>query len=241
MKTAYSEKRSRRLAHTRVVIESSLLAKCGKSRWGGFTLSQSSGTIGEMLTDCQRVAPCVLIVREAVFMRLTKGGSRAVETEDSVRVLVLGNRKNPTPELIETLFSLGGMGYLPSAVPNATLQKAVRAIASGQVWANRSIIAQVMRRMISRQLLGELTRQERNILRLIASGLSNRAIADRLCITYETVRWHIRGLYPKLGVQDRFSAIMYGKRFLDSEGVAAPSTIPSIAAPLAQAEPMAPS
>ncbi|MBI3668804.1 MAG: helix-turn-helix transcriptional regulator [Acidobacteria bacterium] len=85
--------------------------------------------------------------------------------------------------------------------------------------------------MILKRLLQELTSRERDILQLIARGLTNRAIADRLCVTHETVRWHIRGLYSKLGVQDRFSAIVYGKRLLDSESGAVPSEIPNVLTP----------
>ena len=150
----------------------------------------------------------------------------SVQVGGSIRVLVLGTRKDPN--LVEKFLTMGCMGYLPHDVPSSTLRRAVRAIASGQVWADRSTITQVMKRMIFERLFQELTSRERDILRLIVSGLSNRAIADRLCITHETVRWHIRALYSKLGVQDRFSAVVYGQRLLDSEGIATPSEIPSI-------------
>lgn len=218
---------SRSLDPTRVVFERSDLVKgYALTRWDGFILSQSSGTTVEVLAECQRIAPCVLVASQESLEKLDANEFRAsLGVEGSVRVLVLATHKGPN--MAEKFLSMGCMGYLPDDVPRSTLRRAVRAIASGQVWADRSTITQVMRRMILKQLLQELTLRERDILRLIASGLSNRTIADRLCITYETVRWHIRGLYSKLGVQDRFSAIVYGKRLLDSDGVATPSEIPS--------------
>jgi len=222
-----AEAGSRSLDPTRVVVERSELAKWyGLTRWDGFMLSQSSGTIGEVLAECQSIAPCVLVVSQESLEKLDANEfSASVGVEGSVRVLVLATRKGPN--LAEKFLSMGCMGYLPDDVPRSTLRRAVRAIASGQLWADRSTITQVMRRMILNRLLQELTLRERDILRLIASGLSNRTISDRLCITHETVRWHIRGLYSKLGVQDRFSAIVHGKRLLDSAGVATPSEIPS--------------
>jgi len=213
---------------TRVLIERSKLTKGYESaRWEGFVLTPCSGTITEILAECGRIGPCVLVLSQESVEKLNPDEFRAwVEVGGSVRVLVLGTRKDPN--LVKKFLSMGCMGYLPSRVPGPALRRAVRAIAGGEVWADRSTITQVMKSIILKQSIQVLTLRERDILRRIASGLSNRAIADRLCITHETVRWHIRGLYAKLGVQDRFSAIVYGKRLLDSEDELTPREIPSL-------------
>ncbi len=226
-----AEARSRRLWPTRVVVERSKLAKwCELTRWEGFIVSQCSGTISEILAECQRIAPCVLLVSQESLGKLDADEfSATVGVESSVRILVLGTRKSSN--LVEKFLSMGCMGYLPQDVPGRTLRRAVRAIASGQVWADRRTITLVMKSLILKQSLQKLTARERDILSLIVSGLSNRAIADRLYITHETVRWHIREMYSKLGVQDRFSAIVYGKRLLDSESGAIPNEIPSTLTP----------
>jgi len=212
----------------RVVVERSKLCKWYESsRWEGIVVSQCSGAINEMLAECERLAPCVFVVSQQSLERVGADEIKvSVGVGGSVRVLVLGARKDPS--LAEKALSMGCMGYLPQDAPSSVIRRAVRAIAAGEVWADRSTVAQVMKKMLLRQLLHGLTLRERDILRLIASGLSNRAIADRLCITYETVRWHIRGLYAKLGVQDRFSAIVHGKRILDSEDQAEPGEPPGI-------------
>ena len=49
--------------------------------------------------------------------------------------------------------------------------------------------------------------------------MKNRAIAERLYITRDTVRWHIRSIYAKIGVQDRLSAALYAREHL-GEGIA---------------------
>lgn len=220
------EASSQALGPTRVVVEHSKLAKWFQlAQWHGFVVSLCSGTIGEILSECQRLAPCVLVVSQESLEQLDANEfSASVEVGGSIRVLVLATRKGPN--LVEKFLSMGCMGYLPDDVPSSTLRRAVRAVASGQVWAERSTVTQVMKRMILKRLLQELTLRERDILQLIVGGLSNRVIADRLCITHETVRWHIRSLYSKLGVQDRLSAMVYGKRLLDSERAAAPAEIP---------------
>jgi len=216
------------LSATRVVLERSRLPKSFEAtKWEGFELSQCSGTITEILAECERLSPCVLVVSQDTVEKLEADEFRTmVDVGGSVRVLVLGTRKDPS--LVKKFLSMGCMGYLPNRVPSPTLRRAVRAIAAGEVWADRSTITEVMKNMILKQSIQVLTIRERDILRQIASGLSNRAIADRLCITHETVRWHIRGLYSKLGVQDRFSAIVYGRRLLDSEGELTPREVPSL-------------
>ena len=221
-------KRSGLLGPTRVVIERSKLPKWYESaRREGFVVSPCTGTIPEILAECERIGRCVLVLSQESVEKLDADEFRAwVEVGGSVRVLELGTRKDP--DLVKKFLSMGCMGYLPSRVLSSTLRRAVRAIAAGEVWADRSTITQVMKSMILKQSIQVLTVRERDILRQIASGLSNRAIADRLCITHETVRWHIRGLYAKLGVQDRFSAIVYGKRLLNSEGEISPREIPGI-------------
>ncbi len=225
------ERRSQGPCPTRVVVGRSELARsCESTRWAGFMVSRCSGTISEILAECQKIAPCVLVASQESLEELdAEKFSALLAVEGSVRVLVLGTGKSP--DLVERFLSMGCMGYLAREVSSSTLRRAVRAIASGQAWADRETITRVLKSMILKQSLQKLTSRERDILRLLVSGLCNRAIADRLCITHETVRWHIREMYSKLGVQDRFSAIVYGKRLLDSVSGVMSSEIPSTLTP----------
>lgn len=56
-----------------------------------------------------------------------------------------------------------------------------------------------------------LTRREAEILGLVARGLSNRDIADKLVVTPETVRWYTKQIYSKLGVHGRVPALLRAK------------------------------
>ncbi len=60
---------------------------------------------------------------------------------------------------------------------------------------------------IPHPLAEPLTDRELEVLRLIAEGLSYREIADRLVVSVNTVRFHIKGIYSKLGVENRAAAI----------------------------------
>lgn len=226
-RTTSSEASFQWMGPTRVVIECSQLfqwmqfTQCSPAE-DGFLVLQCSGTFDEVLEECQRIAPCVLVVSQESLERVAGSEfSARVGVGGAVRVLVVGNHLRS--DQVEKLLCMGCMGFLPHDAPRSTLRKAVRAIASGEVWAERRAVSRAVKKLILRQLVQELTVREREILRLITCGLSNRAIADRLCITHETVRWHIRSLYSKIGVQDRFSAIVYGGRVLGADREAGPS------------------
>ncbi|MBZ0300278.1 MAG: LuxR C-terminal-related transcriptional regulator [Anaerolineae bacterium] len=62
-----------------------------------------------------------------------------------------------------------------------------------------------------------LTDREEEILRLMASGLSNRDIAENLVISFETVRWYTKQIYSKLGVNSRAQAIIRAGEVLDRD------------------------
>lgn len=57
-----------------------------------------------------------------------------------------------------------------------------------------------------------LTRREKQILRLVASGLSNKSVARMLAISGDTVEWHLRRIYRKFNVHNRTSAVLLAMR-----------------------------
>ncbi|KRB52672.1 LuxR C-terminal-related transcriptional regulator [Phenylobacterium sp. Root700] len=64
------------------------------------------------------------------------------------------------------------------------------------------------------QRLGQverLSRREVDVLQMVAAGLSNRELADRLSVTENTVKWHLQHVFAKLGVQNRTRAIIVGR------------------------------
>lgn len=66
-------------------------------------------------------------------------------------------------------------------------------------------------------LLEALSEREREILGLLAEGLTNREIADRLYLSHETVKWHNKQLYGKLGVSNRTQAAAKAQRYAQQE------------------------
>jgi DNA-binding NarL/FixJ family response regulator len=94
------------------------------------------------------------------------------------------------------------VGYLLKARVSdiAVLADALRRIAEGECVLDPTIVARLVNRPRERGPLAELPDREREVLELIAEGLSNQAIGDRLFLSPKTIETHIRQIFAKLGL-----------------------------------------
>jgi len=104
--------------------------------------------------------------------------------------------------------------------PPDVINKGISAILNGELWFSRKTLAKhIMEPNPSNNLLehgdsSNLTFREREILTLIASGYSNKAIADNLCISVHTVKTHIYNIYKKLNINSRLQAALWAAKYL---------------------------
>ena len=103
---------------------------------------------------------------------------------------------------VEHLLRCGVSGFLRGDTTSESLDYALNRVMRGELWLSRRFQSSLLRRSLF-QLDQQFTPRERDILRLIAAGDTNLDIADRLFITRETVRWHLRCIYGKLGIHNR--------------------------------------
>ncbi len=170
-------------------------------------LVRCAGSMGELVSNCQRLAPCVLMVSEKLVESVEAPGFLdAVSGGRSIQVLVVGSRD--APAAVERLLRSGCMGFVPESCSRNLLRRAIRSVAAGEIWASRLLVSRLVRRLLS-ESMRRLTRREQQILELIGQGYKNREIADQLKISRETVRWHVRSLYGKIGVDNRLGAVLY--------------------------------
>ena len=131
------------------------------------------------------------------------------------RVLVL-----TTFDLDEYVFGAlraGAAGFLLKDAPRERLVEAIRVVHAGEALLSPSITRRLVEDFAARTdplepsaaLLEELTPREREVLLLVARGLSNREIAKRLVVTEATVKSHVGSLLMKLGLRDRVQAVVF--------------------------------
>jgi DNA-binding NarL/FixJ family response regulator len=106
----------------------------------------------------------------------------------------------------------GACGYLLKRCTPEELVAAIREVRQGGAPMSREIarkvIASFQEPVLTAAAVEDLSRREREILELVAAGLPNKIIADRLGLTDGTVRWHLRHVYHKLHVRSRTEAAL---------------------------------
>jgi DNA-binding NarL/FixJ family response regulator len=193
----------------RIVLSNSLSRKWKKleaalAEKGCTVVTTCNGNPEETLSLCARLTPCVLVVDEMLVDEFDpEEFSAAIDFGRAVQVLV--ESTNMDVNRIERLISLGCAGILRASAPPAEALRALRVIGNGELWASRSVLSTLLRKLM-RDAKHGLTARESEILALMTEGLKNVEIAERLFISPQTVRWHLRSLYAKLGTHDRMRA-----------------------------------
>jgi DNA-binding NarL/FixJ family response regulator len=135
------------------------------------------------------------------------------EAGDGPRILILTTFD--LDDYVYDALQAGASGFLLKDVPAETLFEGVRVIAGGEALLaptiTRRLIAEFARlrpRQVRPDQLAGLTPRETEILGLVAEGLSNHEIADRLVLSDETVKTHVSHVLRKLGLRDRAQAVV---------------------------------
>ncbi|OPC95037.1 DNA-binding response regulator [Pasteurella multocida subsp. multocida] len=127
---------------------------------------------------------------------------RAEGIDARILILTVSDLKSD----IFTLIDAGADGYLLKDTEPDALLSQIQRIAQGEVILSDSIKDALIERQMNADPIYSLTDREMDVLRLIATGLSNKQIAGQLFISEETVKVHIRNLFRKLNVHSRVAA-----------------------------------
>jgi len=123
----------------------------------------------------------------------------------------------------------GAVGYIVKGTKRSDLLAAIHAAASGTAVIDRALLPALVQRIsdaerspgvlygnghdrLNRGERQELTRREQEVLDLIVDGLSNKEIAEKLCVTVDTVKSHVHRIIQKLDVPDRTNAVVKALR-----------------------------
>jgi two-component system, NarL family, response regulator DevR len=115
----------------------------------------------------------------------------------------------------------GAAGYVLKQIRSSDLVDAVRRVASGQNLLDPVVTARVLERLRrgpeQDERLARLTEQERKVLDLLAEGLTNREIGERLHLAEKTIKNYVTALLSKMGMARRTEAAVYAVRHLPPE------------------------
>ncbi len=116
-------------------------------------------------------------------------------------------------EFEKRALAAGARGFLQKDSSVVVILKAVRAVATGQVWASRTGSSQLLAAAPAEDALLRLTAREREVLALLGLGMMNREIARKTGLSEKTVASHVASLIGKLGVRGRVDAALLARRY----------------------------
>jgi DNA-binding NarL/FixJ family response regulator len=171
----------------------------------------------DAVSEARRVRPEVVLmdIRMPVLDGI-EATRRIVAAEPSTRVLILTTFG--LDEYVYDALRAGASGFMLKDAPPEEIVGAVRIVASGEALlapaVTRSVIEEFNRgrpraRPAPPPAVAELTPREREVLDLLARGLSNAEICERLVISEATTKTHVVHILQKLGLRDRVQAVIY--------------------------------
>ena len=136
------------------------------------------------------------------------------ERKSKVKVLVL-TVHNETEYLMKAV-DIGINGYVLKDSESSELKKAIFAIVDGETYIQPSLIPALNSKMIEKDKDGAkidlLTRRELEVLKLLAVGMYNKEVAEKLDISERTVKNHVSNIFKKIEVTDRTQAAVFAIR-----------------------------
>jgi DNA-binding NarL/FixJ family response regulator len=169
----------------------------------------------------------MILSAESDLTVVGEAGDGASAVEQATRALAGPGVEDPIKVLMLTTFGLdeyvveslraGASGFLLKDAPAEDLVEAIRIVAAGEALLAPSVTRRLLDRVASRLPratddtipdLAELTDREMEVLKLLARGLSNAEIAEKLVVSETTVKTHVSRVLAKLDLRDRVQAVI---------------------------------
>ncbi|HET6745960.1 MAG TPA: response regulator transcription factor [Candidatus Limnocylindria bacterium] len=192
------------LADDAVLLREALAASLGAA---GFEVVGQAADVDGLLELAQSASPDVLVVDVRMPPTHTTEGleaARQIRRDHPEMAILLLSQYIETRYAVELLRDdPSGIGYLlkDRVTRIEDLASAVRRVAGGGSVIDPEVVARLLGRPRAHTPLDELTPREREILGLMAEGLSNQGIAERLVLDGKTVEGHVTRIFSKLGLE----------------------------------------
>jgi two-component system response regulator NreC len=172
----------------------------------------------EALARVRELQPDIVLIDIAMPNLNGLEATRAIK-RDYPNVQTIALTMYESDEYFFQILNAGASGYILKKAASADLLSAIRAVYAGEVFLYPSVARRLVSDYLSRVKSGEekisydgLTAREREVLKLIAEGHTNQAIADKLVISPSTVQTHRTRIMQRLNLHSRAELISYAMR-----------------------------
>ena len=187
---------------------------------GDITVVGEASTEAEAIGRVHALDPDVAILD----VRLAEGNGivacREIRSRDPRTACLMLTSFGDDEALFQAILA-GAAGYVLKQIRSGDLVDAVRRVAAGQNLLDPAVTARVLERLRrgpgEDELIARLTPHERKVLVLIADGLTNRQIAERLHLAEKTIKNYVTSVLSKMGMARRTEAAVYAATHLDKD------------------------
>jgi two-component system, NarL family, response regulator DevR len=182
--------------------------------YADLTVAASAMSVAEVLPALEDVTPDVAMIDFYLPDGTGADAADLIRAHSRATAIVFLSADDSDERMLEAI-EAGASSYLLKSAKGDTIVETIRAAAAGETLIPAGTIASALagqresRRERSRQtqLLESLTPREKEILTLMIQGADNRAVAERLRISYATVRTHVRSILVKLEARSQLEAV----------------------------------
>lgn len=166
----------------------------------------------EVIPNIEKIKPDVLLFDTAQNepeIQEIMTSVKKQETNTKVLLLLHG----PDEKFIINATSLGVRGCLTQASSRDQLVSAIITVHNDEIWMDVETVTKILTRLLSKESVklesagANLTNKEEEVAKLVAEGLSNKEISQKLYISEVTVKTHIRNVFKKVGVNSRYQLL----------------------------------